>query len=429
VDLAEQANEGLWGHDQPDWLDRLEAELDNLRAVLEWSMSPSGDLEAGFLVAGGTCRFWDMRGYFAEGRARLEALLARADAVPWPRSDDRVGRAEVYTRLAAGFLAFAQGDFPTSTAHVNRAMPLARELGFTFGVTVVLIGLASMAQIRGELAAAAAWLNEALALGRAANDERSIYHALYWQGEIARAAGDYDRAVGLLEASLNRQEGNAWLATSALFSLGHVALVQSETERAAALFRETLDRCRRLGDRLGLALSVEGLAWVAATNRRPELAARLFGAADGLRERIGVSVEVGWTSDHERYLEQTRTMLDEPTFGAEWAAGRVLAPDEAIALALSTGGVEPPPVEGIPSSSRVRHAPHAPRHGSPLTRRERQVVGLIARGLTNREIAAELVITEGTAANYVQHVLEKLGFHSRSQVAAWAVEHNRRAHW
>ncbi len=421
VDLAEQANEGLWGHDQAAWLDRIERELDNLRAVLEWSTSPLGDLEAGLLVAGGTCRFWDMRGYFAEGRARLEALLARADTTPWPRTDDRVGRAEVFTRLAAGFQAFAQGDFATSTAHVNRAMPLAREIGFAFGVTTGLIGLASMAQIRGKLGEAAALLDEALALGQATGDERSIYHALYWQGEIARSAGDYDRAVSLLEAGLARQQGNPWAAATAGFSLGHVALVRGDPERAATLFRETLDARRLVGDRLGMALSVEGLAWVSVAHRRPDLASRMFGAAEGLREWIGASVEVGWTSDHERYLEQTRAMLDEATFDAEWAAGRALSPNEAIALALSTGAERP--VGSARSSPRARHAPHAPRQGSALTPRERQVAGLIARGLTNREVAAELVITEGTAANYVQHVLEKLGFHARAQIAAWAAEH------
>src|SRR5262249_29639637 len=125
VAFAERALDGLWGPNQAAWLDRMEAELDSIRAVLEWSASPDGDLEAGLLLAGNSGRFWDMRGYFGEGRARLGALLGRADANPGPRSGYSVDRAEVFVRLAAGFLAFAQGDFTEATAYVNRAMPMA----------------------------------------------------------------------------------------------------------------------------------------------------------------------------------------------------------------------------------------------------------------------------------------------------------------
>jgi predicted ATPase/DNA-binding CsgD family transcriptional regulator len=414
VEQAEQQAIDQWSPEQGKWLQRVEADLDNVRAVLEWSASDDGDLEAGLLLAGGTCRFWDMRGYFGEGRARLGALIAKADAMPGPRSTYAVSVAEVYTRLAAGYLAFAQGDFAASTAHVHRAMPLARELDFTFGVTTALVGLASMAQIRGGVEEAGALLDESEAISRATGDGRSLYHTLYWQGEIARTAGEYDKAVRLLEESLEltRQHGNPWLVGTALFSLGHVALVRGDPVRAAELFAESLALRRPLGDQLGTALAVEALAWVAAAVGHPERAALLFGAAESLREQIGASVEVGWTSDHQRFLEQTRRALDEATFAARWGAGRALGPDEAIALALR---IEP---AAGPGGVAARPAATTPR----LTRRERETVALVAQGCTNRQIAERLVISRGAAANYVQRVLDKLGFHARAQVAAWAVE-------
>jgi predicted ATPase/DNA-binding CsgD family transcriptional regulator len=416
VEQAEQQEIDQWSPEQGRWLQRVDADLDNMRAVLEWSASDDGDLEAGLLLAGGTCRFWDMRGYFGEGRERLGALIAKADATPWPRSTYAASRAEVYTRLAAGYLAFAQGDFAVSAAHVHRAMPLARELDFTFGVTTALVGLASMAQIRGDVEEAWALLDESEALSRATGDGRSLYHTLYWQGEIARTAGEYDKAVHLLEESLDltRQHGNPWLVGTALFSLGHVALVRGDPVRAAELFAESLALRRPLGDQLATALGVEALAWVAAAVGHPERAALLFGAAESLRERIGASVEVGWTSDHQRFLELIRRVLDEATFAARWEAGRALGSDEAIVLALRNEPAAGP--EGV--ADRLA----ATRPSPPLTPRERETVALIAQGCTNRQIAERLVISRGAAANYVQRVLDKLGFHARAQVAAWAVE-------
>jgi DNA-binding CsgD family transcriptional regulator len=296
-------------------------------------------------------------------------------------------------------------------------MPLAEQIDFTFGVTTALVALASMAQIRGELREAGEMLERAETIARAAGDGLSLYHALYWQGEVARSAGQYDRAVSLLEESLalTRQHGNAWLVATALFSLGHVALMRGQSDDAAALFRETLAIRRPLRDQFGIALSVEALAWVASAERQPERAALLFGAAVGLRERIGASVDLGWMSDHQRFLEQTSAELDEATFATRWAAGRALPPEEAVGLALASGAR----TGGSAAAANDVRAMHAPGR---LTAREVEVAALIARGYSNRQIADQLVVARGTVANHVAHILEKLGFQSRAQVAAWAVQ-------
>jgi non-specific serine/threonine protein kinase len=188
--------------------------------------------------------------------------------------------------------------------------------------------------------------------------------------------------------------------------------MRGDLARATRLFGESLELRRPNGDLMGTAQCVEGLAWVAAAMGRPEHAAHIFGAAESLRERIGASVEVGWTSDHQRFLKQTSRALDEATFAARWGAGRALGPDEAVELALR---VEP---AGAPRRTSIEQD----RPDPALTPRERQAIELIALGYTNRQIAERLVISRGAAANYVQRVLEKLGFHARAQVAAWAVE-------
>jgi non-specific serine/threonine protein kinase len=144
-------------------------------------------------------------------------------------------------------------------------------------------------------------------------------------------------------------------------------------------------------------------------------AARLFGASEALRERIGAAPWPLWLAEHERNVAATRTSLGEEAYAAAWAAGRALSVDAAIAAALGAG--EPAPTPATPPEP-VSAAPAA----NPLSPREREVAALIAQGRTNREIAERLVISEWTADTHVRHILTKLDVRSRAQVAVWATE-------
>jgi DNA-binding NarL/FixJ family response regulator len=158
---------------------------------------------------------------------------------------------------------------------------------------------------------------------------------------------------------------------------------------------------------------LEGLAGVAVTQGLVEQGARLFGACQALRESMGWPLALVYRANYEHDVGAARAQLDEATFAAAWAAGRALSLEQVIAEALRV------PVE-TPSAQPTSPAPD---RLSILTRRERQVLALLAQGASNRAIAERLVITERTAEIHVSNILGKLGATSRTQAATYALGH------
>ena len=156
------------------------------------------------------------------------------------------------------------------------------------------------------------------------------------------------------------------------------------------------------GSRWVQTVTLEGLAGLVAADH-PTDALRLAGAADRLRRDMGRPVAPPAQPIIEQELAPARRQLSSRQQVAAWADGHALGADQALALGL-------------------RFIEHAPAGPTRLTGREQEVVGLVARGLTNRQIAKELVVTEATAAKHIEHILDKLGLTSRTQIAAWAGE-------
>ncbi len=152
---------------------------------------------------------------------------------------------------------------------------------------------------------------------------------------------------------------------------------------------------------------------VASSRGQSERAVRLFGAAEALGEAMGTPQAPSNRAAFAPDLADARRRLGEGAFAAAWAGGCAMTLDEATAYALA-GEAEGATPDQRPSAGRQR---------SPLTRREREVASLIAQGSTNHEIADELVVSQRTVEAHVANILAKLGFTSRAQVAAWAVEH------
>jgi non-specific serine/threonine protein kinase len=216
--------------------------------------------------------------------------------------------------------------------------------------------------------------------------------------------------------SLTRQQGDPWSIAFALSILGNLVLLRGEVARAAALQRESLALRQAIEDVVGIGRCLDGVGWVASAAGQPARAARLFGAAELLRERVGAAPHPPWRAEHERYVAAARASLGHDAFATAWAEGRALSLDQAITSALTT---EAPATTTAPAA-----APLSPRTiPGGLSPRERDVARLIAQGQTNRQIAETLVIAEWTVDTHVRHILNKLAFRSRTQVAAWATEH------
>jgi DNA-binding CsgD family transcriptional regulator len=190
--------------------------------------------------------------------------------------------------------------------------------------------------------------------------------------------------------------------------------------QARALLGEALRTYRDAGDRQGVARSLEGCARLAAAAGAAAQAVRLAGAAAAVRAAAGTPLTPPERIVLDRHLAAARASLGSRAAGAAWAAGQTLPPERATVEALAMLEA-PEPGQGGP------RAP-APGRAGPLTPREREVAALVARGLSNRAIARELVITEATAERHLGNAFAKLGLASRAQLAVWALEHGLGPH-
>lgn len=405
--LAERAEPNLKGLDQGVWLNRLETEHDNLRAALEWSLG-SDDVELGLRLGAALREFWFVRGYWREGRAWLERALSQSGGTlpTW--------RAKALNQ--AGILAWHLGDYRRAQVLYGESLALSRELGDKERIAQVLHNLGYVAQEEGDAGRAVSLLKESVALFRELENKPGIAWSLNTLGELARSQIDYPHAAALYEESLTmfRELGDQKRIALLIHNLGYVAQYQRDYGRAGALFEESLALYRETADKKGIAGCLAGLAGVAGAQGRLELAARLFGAAEGLHANIGGHIHYADRAEYDRSVAAVRARLEEEAFRSAWTEGRVMAWEQVIEDALSV--VRPSPTVTEAEALTGRRA-------IPLTPREQAVTALITRGLTNREIATALVITERTAGTHVQNILNKLGFNSRAQIAAWAVEH------
>jgi non-specific serine/threonine protein kinase len=407
-DLLEGIDTAFMTPVQRRWVERLEAEHDNLRAVLAWAIE-RGDAEMAQSLVEKLVWFWFTRGYWSEGRTWGERALALGDAAPTPERVLTLGR--------TGTIAWVQGDYQRAREMGEEGLIGSRQIGHTFGETTSLLVLGWVAADEGRFDDAEARLSEALRLLQAEGSSTWVAFALnglgavaYERGDIAGAANRFGEARECFRAS-----GNTYAIAFVLTNLAKAARRQGDYPRAGSLYAESLALRYEQGERVFIAGDLRGLASVAAATRQYARAARLWGAAEALREAIGAPP----TRAHVRAQEAiaaTRRGLGEEAFAAAWAAGRALSLAEAVAEALH----ELPDAVRPPSPADSSGA--AGQYG--LTARELDVLRLLPRGLTNREIGEILFITERTAATHVQHIFAKLGINSRTEAVALAVEHD-----
>ncbi len=430
--LCERAERHLMSAEQAVWLDRLDAELDNLRAALAWAPG-SGQLELGLELAVALVRFWHERGHGREGLewlasltrglaefdtpAHLAALHARAlgttSWITYVQGDHRaagplaeqclarwrqlgqVGNSPVALNTLA-FVAGYEGDVPRQEALFRQSLALYRAEGDSRDAAWVLTWLGTVRISADDLDGAETLLAEGLAVFEERGDSGGIALALQHLGNVAAARQDYERAQALLERSLGVYREALHAPAGVAYVLGDLAglaacrgelgRAQALCEESVGLFRE-VDEPRGLAAELGLlgrlaalggddaaaeaayseclrlsrslakvdlVLILEWLAEVrarvAARHSRPDQlaqAARLCGAAAGLRDRLGAAAARSWAiplapPHHDAYAHQvaaTRTALGNEVFETAWREGRAMTPEQAVADALAQAGV------------------------------------------------------------------------------------------
>ncbi len=326
--LAEGADPQLQGPEQVAWLAWLEAEYDNLRAVLGWALERE-EAEMAARLGGELWRFWLVRGHLSEGRRWLGAALECSGPVA------PAVRAKAFN--GAGSLAYQQGDYPAARALYVEFLALCRKLGDKRGVGAALGNLGIVAHEQGDYPAARALYEESLALARELGHKNMVANALNNLGNVSRDQEDYAVARARNEAglALARELGDKGGIASFLTNLGSVAFYQGDYDAARALHEESLALLRELGDKRGIAECLEGLAALHGAQGQVAQAAKLWGAAEALRETLGVPLPPADRLASERHLAAARARLDPATFAAAWAEGRALLLEEVIADVLA----------------------------------------------------------------------------------------------
>jgi predicted ATPase/DNA-binding SARP family transcriptional activator len=324
--LAEAAEIEMRGPDLFEWLDRLDAEHDNLRAALEWSAEHSP--EVGLRLAGALWTFWAVRGHFNEGRERLARALDRAGT-----AGPTLARARALA--GAGALACFQGDRVRTGVLCEESLAAARGVGSQHYIALSLLFLSIFQMFyRGDPAQATKLAEESVAAAREQGEQWLIAICLDCLGMATVQAGDLDRGEALLEESLSLLRGleNRWLIAFPLIHLGFLATCRGDLERATALGRESLALQDQLADHWGMTLSLEVLA-AAAGQGQPERAARLLGAAEALLESLGAIHSDEGRGDLARIVTAARGELGEAAFAEAWAEGRAMKLPQLLAYA------------------------------------------------------------------------------------------------
>jgi len=390
------------GPRQLEWIDALDADHENLRAALEYGLSETVEAAAGLAMACDLWLYWETRGHLTEGRRHMDGLLARVEGFCTLRSRGL---------WAAGYLALVQGDVPTASRLLDAALRTAKDQGDPYAVAYASQFLGRAVWFHGDPARGLALTEDALALHRAAGDWQGIVLTLVQLGIMQAFMGDPAAAGRPLRECIEAcaERGELWNHSYALWGLGLATWLLGDAEHADELQRAALRIKRGVGDQIGAALCIEALAWIAASRRRPARAALLLGAAAAAREAIPATLPAPLQPHHEATNATADRVLGRDAFTAGLAKGRALSPSSAVAAAL-----EEPVTAGPAVAVQER--------GIRLTAREVEVAGLVAEGLSNKEIAARMVISSRTAETHVQHIMDKLGFSARSQIAAWQTQ-------
>ena len=364
--LAEEAEPHLVSGDQTRWIERLDDELGNLRAALQWSQE-SGRLEVGLRIVGALPRYWSVRGLtdpprwlgpvlegdaavpapvrakalFAQGYAALDhADYARAEssfeasASMYRELDEPRGTAACLAQL--GFLAMSRGERERAVELSEESAKLARRLNEPQIESVALSTLADDATRSGDLERARDMYEQSLDLRRELGDRRNIANGLLNVGRIELLCGEDERAREMLEDGLavGREVGDTWSIAVGLGSLGRLALREGRHAEALRLLREAL---KLTVERGGHRLAAECLAALAeaASGEAPARSARLFGTAEALRRASGVSLSPVELAATRQSLDGVRDALGEDEFRTQFEAGLALALDDVVTYALS----------------------------------------------------------------------------------------------
>ena len=435
--IALEAGNRLGGPDAGEWIQLVAEEMDNLRAALTWCIA--NDLRLALAVCASLGGYWDFHGRLQEGRHWLGLALA---ADPVIESRERTA-----ALAAAGMLAFRQADYATARDMFEATLRGAEAAGDRALSARALAGLGDVANHVGDLDGARTKFEKSLELYRQENDLLSVARGLSRLGGTYNYGGDFEGAEALFSKSLEafRQLGDRAGIANQLFTVGSTRLFRGKFQSARNFFAESLQIRKEIGDAVGIAWSS---TWLALCDiELGNLSAACGPLADGLKgcddvgdlrgvsmaldillglfvraRQPGLGLRAEAAAARMRadgnfegmrplgpilggWLESARSAVDQDEAEREEMVGSSMSAKQALQFGLDE-------INALEVTLRARRQ-------TPLTSRETEIAALVAAGLTNREIAEQLHVSERTVDTHVQHVITKLSFRSRAQIAAW----------
>ena len=379
----------------PEWLEWMDLEIDNFRAVLRRCVVGK-DFSRGVDIATSMGWYWITRGT-TEGVWWLDQFLAAGEGSPVSLA---------WASFMRGFLGVLQSEPEVAKGPLTRAAQAGRELELGALLSQALSLLSITERMSGDRAASERMLEQAERAARGLDDLSSNISLLQARCLNGLFDGNPEsvRSAAAEGARLARPAHDSYSLEMMLLNEGYAALAMEDIDASKRLFAESLGIAHRVDDRIAQYALLDALSYHAARSGQARLAAQLLGASETVRASAGAS-RIGFIGPMLAEIEELAVAaLGRAKFEAEFQAGQTMSRASAIQLALG----EP---------ARRAASPHA--SNGLLGKREGEVAQLVAEGLSNKQIGARLFISERTVATHIGSILNKLGFNSRTQIAAW----------
>ena len=380
-----------------EWLAWADLEIDNIRAVLDQCLG-RGDVARGLDIAVSMRYYWITHGT-TEAVRWLDQLLPPGDGTA-----STVVRAH-YLR---SWLSMLQGDPAAGRPWIAHAIATARKAGAIGLLSESLSIAATIENVAGDHEAARHYLDEAEAITPSLDNFPATIEVLLSRAIHALFEGDLETAstASLEGMRLIREAGDLYQLEEILRNLGMVGMMSGDNEAAHSRFAEALQVARNVDNRLAQFYGLATAGWYAGTAGQARAAAQLLGAAKTLGTQTGADMMGPIVPFLAAATNLAKKALGTSAFEGEYALGQRLSREAALRLALG----EAAPVE----ASEQKDV-----DVGPLAKREVEVARLVVEGMSNKQIGARLFISERTVSTHISHIMDKLGFSSRSQIAVW----------